>query len=292
MTTVEAFAPAKINLTLHVTGQRADGYHLIDSLVVFAGVYDRLIIQEGNTLSLTVEGPEATAVPADMANLALRAAALFGESAGAALTLHKFLPVSSGIGGGSSDAAAALRGLARFHGVPLPDAGAVLSLGADLPVCLAARTARMTGIGEQIESLPDLPSTDIVLVNPRQGVSTPEVFAALETRTNAAMPDIIPVWEDTDDMCNWLRGQRNDLERPAMARAPVIAECLALLERNDALLARMSGSGATCFGLYPADGFSAKSARKFILDERPGWWVRNASLLRSSDCDHLIRATT
>ncbi|NNF71214.1 MAG: 4-(cytidine 5'-diphospho)-2-C-methyl-D-erythritol kinase [Rhodobacteraceae bacterium] len=293
MKTVRAAAPAKINLTLHITGQRPDGYHLLDSLVAFAKFGDYVTIQAGNTLSLTVEGPEAKGVPSDMANLALKAAALYKTDAGAALTLRKFLPAASGIGGGSSDAAAALRGLSHFHDLPLPDADAILALGADVPVCVAARTARMTGIGDQVDVLPDLPETDIVLVNPRVGVATAAVFGALESKSNAPMPDAIPPWNSTEDLCLWLRSQRNDLEAPALSHAPVIADCLASLNEFGALFARMSGSGATCFGLFESDGFSAKSARKFILDRHPDWWVVNASLLRREDLDdYLILSTT
>lgn len=287
MTTVKVFAPAKINLSLHVTGQREDGYHLLDSLVAFAPCGDLLVFQSGNTLSLTVDGPEAEGVPADMNNLALKAAALAAKGRGAALTLTKHLPVASGIGGGSADAAAAYRGMLSFGEAggantlsnwAIPDiiadgqARALLEYGADIPMCLMSKPARVRGIGEKIEFV-ELPALPALLVNPRVPVSTPPVFKALKTRNNASMPEKLPNFVDAGALINWLAGQRNDLEVPAIAVAPVIAEVLTALRLTKGCrLARMSGSGATCFALYP-DKKTAINAGKTIQAAHPDWWL-------------------
>ena len=186
--TAEVFAPAKINLALHVTGQREDGYHLLDSLVVFAGIGDRISVAPSDRLSLTVTGPEGGGLEAGTDNLVLRAARSFGTGRGAAITLDKRLPVASGIGGGSADAAATLKALASHWGLTVPGADTVLSLGADVPVCLAGHPARMSGIGEVIGRVPDLPDgIALLLVNPRVAVSTPEVFRALPGKDNPAI---------------------------------------------------------------------------------------------------------
>ena len=288
MTTVDVFAPAKINLTLHVTGQRADGYHLLDSLVTFASVGDRLEIKPGNALSLTVEGPEAAGVPADMDNLALRAAALVQQD-GAALRLEKHLPSASGIGGGTADAAAAWRGM-----VCLDDARAdalasaardvlgqhleVLSrLGADVPMCVACKPVRARGIGDQLDVVP-LPTLYAVLVNPRLPVSTPSVFKALSSKTNPPMPDSLPEFADAAALIDWLGDMRNDLEPPALTVQPAIADVLGVLAAQEGCgLARMSGSGATCFGLFETEA-AAKEAARGLYDAYPDWWVAGCVL--------------
>ncbi|RAP42399.1 4-(cytidine 5'-diphospho)-2-C-methyl-D-erythritol kinase [Rhodovulum viride] len=270
--TVEAFAPAKINLTLHVTGQREDGYHLLDSLVVFADIGDRLTLERAEDLSLSVSGPRAGGVPVDGRNLVLKAAALFGPGPGAAIRLDKRLPAAAGIGGGSSDAAAALRGLAALWGRDLPGPEAVLSLGADVPVCLAPGPVRMRGVGEEILPAPALPDFGLMLVNPGVEVPTPAVFKGLVRKDNAPMPDL-PNWTSAAVLAEWLAGQRNDLEPPARAEAPVIGEVLAAIAASPGcLLARMSGSGATCFGIYP-DRAAAEHAAILLRESRPGWWV-------------------
>ena len=267
----EVFAPAKINLTLHVTGQRADGYHLLDSLVVFADIADRITAERAPSTSLRVTGPFANAVPTGPENLVLRAAALM--DAPAAITLEKHLPAAAGIGGGSSDAAATLRALSALSGTPLPpDLG--LSLGADVPVCTLARAATMRGIGEEIAPLEGLPPLPAVLVNPRVEVPTPSVFRTLRSKANPPM-ESIPQDTDFHAFCDWLATQRNDLEPPARSLAPEIDTVLAAL--SDAHLARMSGSGATCFGLYP-DPAAAEAAAARIRTAQPGWWVAAATL--------------
>ncbi|MCW8842853.1 MAG: 4-(cytidine 5'-diphospho)-2-C-methyl-D-erythritol kinase [Rhodobacteraceae bacterium] len=267
----EAFAPAKVNLTLHVTGQRTDGYHLLDSLVAFADIGDRITATQAAKPSLSVTGPLAAGVPTGPENLVRRAATALQSTA--ALTLEKHLPAAAGIGGGSSDAAATLRALSALTGTALPaDLG--LSLGADVPVCTLARAATMRGIGEDIAPVDGLPPLPAVLVNPRVAVPTPAVFRALSSKTNPAM-GTIPQGTDFNTFCDWLATQRNDLEPPARALTPKIDATLAAL--SDARLARMSGSGATCFGLYPTRE-TAETAAARIRAAHPDWWVAATAL--------------
>ncbi|EEE37331.1 4-(cytidine 5'-diphospho)-2-C-methyl-D-erythritol kinase [Rhodobacteraceae bacterium KLH11] len=269
----EAFAPAKINLTLHVTGQRDDGYHLLDSLVVFADVGDRLTLTSGSGLSLSVSGEFAGGVPTDNRNLVWQAVEALGWTGH--VQLDKQLPHGGGIGGGSSDAAAVLRLLARQTG-DIPD-HVPLSLGADVPVCMHATSARMRGIGEQIEAvaLPPLPA---LLVNPGIAVPTGSVFAALNSRENPPMPSHIPAFETPAGCAGWLKDQRNDLERPASTVANEIIGVLdALSQTSQVLLARMSGSGSTCFALYPTMK-AAHFAAYEIGAAHPGWWCRAVQL--------------
>lgn len=268
-------AAAKINLCLHVTGQRADGYHLLDSLVVFAGVGDRLTFAPADDLRLTIGGPQAGNLPVTDDNLILRAARAFGPGLGAHIHLEKHLPIASGIGGGSADAAATLRGLSRLWGLPLPDAATVLALGADVPVCLLGKPLRMQGVGEVLTPLPPLPPAHLVLVNPGVAVPTPAVFRALASKTNPPLP-AIPRFAGLPDFAAWLKAQRNDLEPPAIALAPVIAAAKAAIAAHPGcLLARMSGSGATCFGLF-ASADQAERAAQAI--RQPGWWVAASAM--------------
>lgn len=282
---IETLAPAKVNLTLHVTGRRVDGYHLLDSLVAFADVGDRLRAQPAAELTLTVAGPRAEGVPTGPENLVLRAAGLLQRTAGtpapgAALHLDKHLPAAAGIGGGSSDAAAALRLLTQLWRRPLPPAAAMLDLGADLPVCLLAAPARMRGIGEALDPLPALPDLGLVLANPGVATPTPAIFAALACRDNPPMPAALPVWRDAAGLAGWLAAQRNDLEPAARRLVPAIDPVLAALAgQPDCLLARMSGSGATCFGLFP-DRPAAAAAAAALARARPGWWVAAGGLHR------------
>jgi 4-diphosphocytidyl-2-C-methyl-D-erythritol kinase len=269
-------APAKVNLYLHVTGRRADGYHLLDSLVTFAEVGDLLHAEPADSLSLRVEGPFAPALAGEPDNLVLRAAralaAEAGVTAGARLVLEKRLPVASGIGGGSADAAAALRVLCRLWRLAPPPqvlARLAVSLGADVPICLAGRTARMGGIGERLEPAPPLPSCGVLLVNPGIAVATAEVFRVRQGAWSepATLP---PAWDDAVAMAADLAKLRNDLEPAAVGLRPAIGDVLADLAATPGrLLARMSGSGATCFALY-VDTAAARLAAGRI--ERPGWW--------------------
>lgn len=273
----EERARAKINLALHVTGRRPDGYHLLDSLVVFAGTGDRLTAVASNAMTLTIDGPQATGLSAGADNLVMRAASLIAGGRGAAIHLEKVLPVASGIGGGSADAAATLRLLSRLWGVPLPPARAVLTLGADVPVCLAGRAVRMTGIGEGLTPVPPLPKVWLVLVNPGEAVATPAVFGALQRRDNAPLPPV-PDLTDAAALAAWLAGTRNDLEPAAETLCPAIAHVrAALMDQPGCLFARMSGSGATCFGLF-ADYEGAANAVAAIGRDHPEWWTAEGPL--------------
>ncbi|MHC9235943.1 4-(cytidine 5'-diphospho)-2-C-methyl-D-erythritol kinase [Pseudooceanicola sp. 502str34] len=265
-------ARAKINLALHVTGQRGDGYHLLDSLVCFADFGDVLEVTPAPENSLTLDGPLAEGVPAGPENLVFRAASFFGQPAAIRLTKH--LPMAAGIGGGTADAAAVLRALSAATGRPVPENAE--RLGADLPACLRSRALRMQGVGERLEDVPGLPPLPAVLVNPGLGVETPAVFKRLTRRTNPALPVRLPDWPDAASCAAWLSGQRNDLETPARDIAPVIGDVLeALAATPGCLLARMSGSGATCFALYP-DRRAAEAAAASLAPT--GWWARATTL--------------
>lgn len=277
-------APAKVNLYLHLIGRRDDGYHLLDSLVVFAGIGDTLRGAPADTLSLHVTGPFAAGLAGEPDNLVLRAAralaAEAGLTSGAYLVLDKQLPLASGIGGGSADAAAALRLLRRLWRVaPEPAILARLAagLGADVPVCLAGRAARMGGIGERLYPAPVLPTCGILLVNPGIQVATAEVF---RTRHGTwSEPAALPAgWDDAAAMAADLGRLHNDLEPAAIALRPVIGDVLAEVAATPGcLLARMSGSGATCFGLY-RDSAAARVAMAEL--QKPGRWCWAGPLRR------------
>ncbi len=271
------FAPAKINLTLHVTGQRADGYHLLDSLVAFVDVGDWITATPADHLTLRLTGPSAGGLSASDDNLVLRAARAFGSGRGAAITLNKHLPIASGIGGGSTDAAATLRLLSRLWGLPLPAAASVLALGADVPVCLAPRAVRMTGVGDGLAPV-NLPNARLVLVNPGVSVATPDVFHALAKKQNAPMPSTLPGFRDVTHLADFLGLMRNDLEEAAISLAPVIASAkIMLAAQPGCLIARMSGSGATCFGLF-ADADGAARAMRAVQSTQPDWWVAQGKM--------------
>jgi len=272
---IEAFAPAKVNLTLHVTGQRPDGYHLLDSLVLFADLGDRLRVADGPGLRLSVEGPLAEGVPSDDSNSILQAARFLGAD-DLHFTLTKTLPSAAGIGGGTSDAAAALRAVAELRGLDLP--ADVSPLGADVPVCLLGRAARMEGIGEKVTTVEGLPGIFAVLANPGVAASTPAVFKRLAQKANPPMPETLPRFATARDLAEWLATQRNDLEGPAIAEQPVIAEVLtALSALAGQLLFRMSGSGATCFALFETRA-EAEAAAKALQQDHPDWWVAPCAL--------------
>jgi 4-diphosphocytidyl-2-C-methyl-D-erythritol kinase len=283
MTSTESeFAPAKINLFLHVVGRQPDGYHLLDSLVVFATIGDRLTASPADTLTLSVTGPFAAGLTGDTDNLVLRAARALAATAGIApnarMSLEKHLPVASGIGGGSADAAATLRLLCRLWCLT-PDPATLGSLatrlGADVPVCLLSRPARMAGIGDRLDPAPGLPACGLVLINPGLAISTADVF---RTRTQVfSGPATLPShWPDPGSMAADLRILSNDLEAPAIALCPAVAHALAALRAQpDCLLARMSGSGATCFGLYATTSLAHQAAASLA---RPGWWTWGGAL--------------
>ncbi|QFT61732.1 4-(cytidine 5'-diphospho)-2-C-methyl-D-erythritol kinase [Roseivivax sp. THAF30] len=270
---IEERAPAKLNLSLHITGRRADGYHLLDSLVVFADLGDVVRVEAAEDLSLDVTGPMADGVPDGEDNLVFRAARFLDPVRGAKITLEKHLPSAAGIGGGSSDAAAVLRALCELWGMPLPRQA--MALGADVPMCLDPKAQRISGAGEAIRIVPGLPKMPAVLVNPGVGVSTAEIFRTLTARENPPMPETWPETRDVADVADFLSGTRNDLTAPAIAAAPEIETALAALD--DALFAQMSGSGATCFGIY-TDAAAADAAANRISAAQGNWWVRAVTL--------------
>lgn len=272
-------APAKLNLYLHVVGKRADGYHRLDSLVVFTATGDTLRVEPADTLSLSIDGPFAAGLSAGDDNLVMKAARALGTG-GARLTLTKNLPVASGIGGGSADAAAALRLLRRHWRLDISDAqlhAIAAALGADVPVCLRAQPAFLGGIGEELTPAPPLPPVGIVLVNPGLPLPTPTVFAARSGPFSpAARFSEAP--RDAASLAALLAERRNDLEAPAIALVPAIATVLAALRATPGCrLARLSGSGATCFGLYDTPETASHAAA--ALARGPHWWVSATHLL-------------
>lgn len=274
-------ARAKINLALHVTGRRDDGYHLLDSIVAFAGVGDRITLRKAAASSLNISGPFAQQLADTSDNIALRALSLFRQDVPVEIDLEKNLPVASGIGGGSADAAAVLRAVARLYGVPLPSGEQALRLGADVPVCLSQRPVRMLGVGEVLTPL-DLPDLHAVLVNPGVAVATGPVFDALDSRTNPAISMEGADLSQAARTIDWLKTLRNDLQQDAIRQAPAIEEVLAALRAAGADLARMSGSGATCFGLFK-DTAAADRAADLLRQEHPLWWVCRTVLQAARD---------
>lgn len=285
MTAITETAPAKVNLYLHLTGRRADGYHELDSLAVFTpAAADRLTLTPAAANRLTITGPHAAHVPAGLGPETLlgRGLALFGQITGIAPAVHmdlqKNLPVAAGLGGGSADAAALLRGLLRLYdcsGFAPALHGAAVQLGADVPVCLASRPARMGGIGEALTPAPALPPLWAVLVNPGQPVPTAGVFADFRASGAPFQPGrVLPAaFTSAAAVCQFLaRRTYNSLTPFAVARCPAIAEILAALSSAGAMLARLSGSGATCFGLF-ANAAAAHTAAQVIARESPDWWV-------------------
>lgn len=272
-------APAKVNLALHITGQRADGYHLLESIVVFTEEGDRVFVEASDEDRFTISGPFSDGLDAGQDNLVTRARdhlrALVGSTAAVAIHLEKNLPVASGIGGGSSDAAATLRALCRLWLIsPSGEAlsALALQLGADVPMCLEARSLIARGIGEKVVpvSMPDLP---LVLVNPGVAVSTPSAFRALARKDNPILPSL-PDGLDGPGLVTWLsNSSRNDLEAPARLLAPEVAEVIGALGHTGSSLSRMSGSGATCFGIFPSFEEACAAATK-LAAAHPSWYVR------------------
>jgi 4-diphosphocytidyl-2-C-methyl-D-erythritol kinase len=283
-------APAKINLTLHVLGRRTDGYHDIESLVAFAGICDWLGYEPGYDLELGVCGPRALEAGAVSENLVLRAARALAHRI-PRLTLGRFqlfkrLPAAAGLGGGSSDAAAAFRALADANGLRIEDErlwAAALETGSDVPVCLVPKARMMSGIGDRLGPPVPLPRIFAVLVNPGVAAPTRQVFGALGLPSGLKVKSSNPAFAASDPNAPFtfdaLISGRNDLQRGALRVAPAIAEALEMLSRvPEAKLIRMSGSGATCFALFD-NRRSAATARFRIAADRPGWWVK-ATVLR------------
>lgn len=285
-------APAKVNLALHVTGRRDDGYHLLDTLVVFTEAGDRILVDTAPVDSLTIVGPYGNGLATDAGNLVSRARDLLREIAGhrspVAIRLEKNLPVASGIGGGSSDAAATLRALRRLWRIDLPEddlARHALALGADVPMCLRSRSLVAQGIGETLRPV-SLPSLSIVLVNPGVAVATPQVFRALRHREGAPLP-VLDAAHSAASLVDWLCRTRNDLEPPALSVAPQIGTVTSALREQGCALVRMSGSGATCFGIFADDEAAARAAAA-IAFANPSWYVKATRTLEraSEDVTH------
>jgi 4-diphosphocytidyl-2-C-methyl-D-erythritol kinase len=281
------FAPAKINLFLHVGDKRPDGYHNLVSLIAFADVGDWIEIRDARRQSLSITGPFAAALKDEPDNLVLRAARdldVWAESRGhkttpVELILEKNLPISAGIGGGSSDAAAVLHLLAEHWSLPIPidELEAIgQTLGADVPVCLRGCPTVVSGMGEVLKPAPELPPFALVLVNPGIEVPTKRIFNTISVRSGVVPPVFPPSFAGARDVAMYLDRLFNDLAAPAKAIAPVIMHAeSALVATEGCLIARMSGSGATCFGLYDSDIAAAEAAARIAL-ANPTWWVKAA----------------
>jgi 4-diphosphocytidyl-2-C-methyl-D-erythritol kinase len=285
---------AKVNLTLRVIGRRTDGYHDIESVVAFADCADHLTLTPGSELDLRTLGPLAEACGATSDNLVIKAALLLRERVPdlkvGSFTLDKVLPVAAGIGGGSADAAAALRLLAQLNGLAFDDPRIIevaQLTGADVPTCVASRACVMTGVGENLQPL-NLPKMPSVMVNPCVPVATKDVFRALGLRNGELLVGATDVllqdrsWPESDaSVAEWIEAfveVGNDLEAPALRIQPVIDEVLsALRDAKGAKLARMSGSGATCFAIF-ADDADAEAAAEKIRRDHPVWWVHAGTL--------------
>jgi 4-diphosphocytidyl-2-C-methyl-D-erythritol kinase len=272
-------APAKVNLALHVTGRRPDGYHTIESLAVFTRFGDRLHLEPAAADAFSITGPFGPGLPDDGSNLVLRARDALRQACASnlppiSIRLEKNLPVASGVGGGSSDAAAVLKALNQIWACGLGQqelAEIARTLGADVPMCLTARPLVATGIGEELEPVSGFPALALVLVNPGVGVSTPDIFQRLEQRDNASLP-ALPSKVDFHSLRNWLETTHNHLEPAAFAVQPVIGQVLKALDKAGSGFSRMSGSGATCFGLFET-GNVAKRAAVALRARHPGWFV-------------------
>lgn len=267
-------AKAKINLCLHVTGQNMEGYHLLDSLVAFANYGDELVFHDNEKIEIVSEGKFGK----DLSNIKIQKNIIFKTlkslnlSSGVKIKLQKNLPVSAGIGGGSADAAATLRGIFQQKNIPFPpDDG--LALGADVPVCIKSTTQRMQGIGEKLTDVRVFPKLAAVLVNSGDKVSTSVIFKLLKNKVNQDIGNLPNKKMTFTQTVHYLSELRNDLELPAFELIPNIKNVITLLNNSGSSLSRMSGSGATCFGLF-ADFELAKSAANNISTDNPNWWVQ------------------
>ena len=267
-------AKAKINLCLHVTGQNMEGYHLLDSLVAFANYGDELVFHDNEKIEIVSEGKFGK----DLSNIKIQKNIIFKTlkslnlSSGVKIKLQKNLPVSAGIGGGSADAAATLRGIFQQRNIPFPpDDG--LALGADVPVCIKSTTQRMQGIGEKLTDVKVFPKLAAVLVNSGDKVSTSVIFKLLKNKVNQDIGNLPNKKMTFTQTVHYLSELRNDLELPAFELIPNIKNVITLLNNSGSSLSRMSGSGATCFGLF-ADFELAKSAANNISTDNPNWWVQ------------------
>ena len=282
---ISAPAPAKLNLYLHVVGRRADGYHLLDSLVAFASLHDTVMVRAAERLTLDLTGPFAADLEGAPDNLVLKAARLLAEAVGreakAEIVLTKNLPVAAGLGGGSADAAAVLRALCELWRLPATGSqltDMALRIGADVPVCLASRPAFVGGVGESLAPAPPLPPVCVVLANARKPLVTGEVFAAYAGGFGAPAR-FTDAPGDAHELAAVLKARRNDLAEAAQAIVPEVGAVIdALHGAPGCLLARMSGSGASCFGLF-ADASTAEEAGRALAARHPDWWVDTAALI-------------
>jgi 4-diphosphocytidyl-2-C-methyl-D-erythritol kinase len=272
------YAPAKLNLFLHVGERRPNGFHELESLIAFAEEADVLTLENADNTSLTASGPFAMSLPLDQDNSIIRAARALDTQHGAKIDLEKHLPVAAGIGGGSADAGAALRGLDALWelGRSQEELLSIASrIGSDVPACTLSQTLWMSGRGEEVEVLSPLPPFEIVMVNPNIALSTAAVFSRLNVRTGvgAIAPPLSPI-ETVWDLVAYLADSGNDLEAPACELAPIIDDVLeALAHEPGCVLAQMSGSGATCFGIFQEGPWAAGGADRIARDH-PEWWVR------------------
>lgn len=283
---VRVRAPAKLNLFLHVGDRRSDGYHALESLIVFAETTDTLEFTPGPKLTLKITGPFGRALARDSDNLVLRAARALQakyshEDQGAQITLEKNLPLASGLGGGSADAAACLRALNGLWRLDVAE-GELLDIaaeiGSDVPACLLSSPCWMEGRGERVTRLAPMPPFELVLVNPGVAVPTGPVFAALNARSGVGAIAPPPILASVWDLVAYLADAGNDLEAAAGRFAPVIEDVLSALGHEPAcVLAQMSGSGATCFGLFDGSVYAAGAAER-IAQEHPHWWVRSTRI--------------
>jgi 4-diphosphocytidyl-2-C-methyl-D-erythritol kinase len=276
-------APAKINLCLHVTGQRADGYHLLESVVCFSDISDQLTFSAALQDALSFSGPFGALLDGDDgANLVIQARDALRRTLpdrhcpAVSIHLEKNLPLASGIGGGSADAAATLRALNAFWrlGLSLSDLAQIGSgIGADVPMCVYGLPLIAKGIGEIIEPIVEFPKLPLLLINPNVAVSTPAIFKDLKSKSNGSLPRLPSrALRSPKNLMIWLRETRNDLESPARDICPAISQVLSAFNESGAKFARMSGSGATCFGIFP-DAKSINSAKAWMNENHPNWWV-------------------
>lgn len=270
---IRVTAYAKVNLTLHVVGQRANGYHELQSLVCLTEFGDQIQLSSDIDFTFLVTGPYSSGIPLDDSNLVVQAAKFMAQKHSRLLdckiVLEKNLPIASGIGGGSSDAAAVVKALSQYWSVPVPNADELMAMGADIPVCMTTGLTLMEGAGEKIMHLSAAPNWGLLLVNPNVGVSTTAVFNALSTKNNPPMHDVIEKCVDVA----WLWHQRNDLELPSMAIVPEVSAVIDALSASPyCQVARMSGSGATCFGVFTSIA-EANIAAENLQRAHPNWWV-------------------
>ena len=282
------FSPAKVNLSLHVVGQQADGLHLLDSLVTFPAIGDNLSFSNSGKLNLSISGVTEENLPSNQENLILKSAKLFNKDYIRKILLTKELPISSGIGGGSANAATTIRD-ARSLGLDI-SLSDILDLGSDVLACLKSQPLRMTGVGDKLQMISIWPKTGfIVLVNPRVQLETTKVFSALKQKHNKPMPEILPDFCNFRTLVDFIIENRNDLEETAIKLEPTIYEVLTELKKDKkCLISRMSGSGATCFGLFEFAEDASEAERRLRTDF-PKWWVASSKLsICKSELEPLI----